>query len=218
MRTSLAALIFLTVSLSATASPLGLSGLGNGLGWNDGSYYTGYVTLGFEGQNYTGLCIDAFHDTFGDSWNAVFVPLADTAAVRDVMQAYFGITDPLVYLPKLSADLTGYTMLASIGNDVAANNTIQHEVWSQFAPGMFQNSGLLGPYTGSTERFGLMADANYRAGGPLEQLFLVDPPVSTPEPSTVLVLGLAFAGLGMLRRTPAVSIARSSSKPANPVR
>lgn len=218
MRITFAGFILLTVSMAATASPLQLSGLGNGLGWNDGSYYTGYVTLGFEGQNYTGLCIDALHDTFGDSWNAVFVPLSDQAAVRDVMQAYFGITDPLVYLPKLSADMTGYTMLGSIGSDVAANNAIQHDVWSQFAPGIFPNSGLLGPYTGSTGKFGLMADANYRSGGQLEQLFLVDPPVSTPEPSTVLLIGLAFAGLGMLRRTPAVSVARSSSKPANPMR
>ena len=207
MRIFLAGFILLTASLGASASPLQLSGLGNGLGWNDGSYYTGYVTLGFEGQNYAGLCIDALHDTFGDSWDAVFVPLSDTAAVGDIMRAYFGVTDPSIYLPKLSADLTGYTMLASIGNDVAANNAIQHNVWSQFAPGMFPNTGLLGPYTGSSERFGLIVDSNYSRGGQLEQMFLVDPPVSTPEPSTVLLIGLAFAGLGMLRRSPALSIA-----------
>ena len=56
-------IVILTVTMAAVAAhadgiqgAVTLTGLGNGQGWNDGSYYTGYVTLDFAGTAYTGLC------------------------------------------------------------------------------------------------------------------------------------------------------------------
>src|ERR1022692_1856729 len=98
MRILFVGLILLAGSLDAPAETVTLSGLGNGNGWNDGAYYTGYVTLDFNGTNYAALCIDslhkaaldfngtnyaalcidALHETYGNSWDAVYVPLSDT--------------------------------------------------------------------------------------------------------------------------------------------
>src|ERR1017187_4430763 len=70
MRLLVVAAILIAGVFAATAGEVLFSGLGNGYGWNDGAYYTGYVTLGFDGKDYAGLCVDALHDTYGNSWDA----------------------------------------------------------------------------------------------------------------------------------------------------
>lgn len=210
-------LILLIASLHALAGTADLSGLGNGKGWNDGAYYTGFVAIGFGGTSYAGLCIDALHETYGTSWDAVYVPLSDAAAVNKVMQSYFGTSDPAVYLPKLATDISGYLALQGVGENEILNNEIQHDVWAQFAPG-YVDTGLLARYSGSVESFGLIVDANYTRGGTLEQAFLVDPPVGevtrAPEPAPVVLIGSMLVGIGLLRRrrTPPVRPSRGYSK------
>jgi hypothetical protein len=205
MRILFVGLILLAGSLDAPAETVTLSGLGNGNGWNDGAYYTGYVTLDFNGTNYAALCIDALHETYGNSWDAVYVPLSDTTTISSVMLAYFGTSDPGVYLPKLSTDISGYLALTGVGENVALNNAIQHNVWAQFAPNLYEDTGLLKPYSGDsgdTGMFGLIVDANYANGGRLEQAFLVDPLIGaeTPEPASALLIGTALAGISLLTR------------------
>jgi hypothetical protein len=212
-------LILTFAALTASAGPVSISGLGNGQGWNDGSYYTGYVTLGFDGTPYPGLCIDALHEATGDSWDALYIPLTNTAAVTNVMRAYFGVTDPSVFLPKLYADMAGYAMLSGIGSNQTANTDIQHSVWAQFAPG-YTDSGILTSYANEhpaldVGQFGLIADSGYATGGRLEQLFLVDPqPASlqhyfvvdplntpTPEPASDIMVGASLILICALLRT-----------------
>jgi hypothetical protein len=214
-RLLLIAAVMMAGAVAATADEVVMSGLGNGLGWNDGAYYTGYVTLKFDSQSFSGLCIDALHDTYGDSWDAVYVPLTDATDLAAVMKAYFNSTNPSVYMPKLIADMTGWTELSDVGSNEAANNSIQHDVWAQFAPGAYTDTDQLyqlgkiaapGGYgsipnqTGgqipiNINNFGLLVDAHYAQGGVLEQAFLIDGPSSAPEPSSLALAGTALLGL-----------------------
>ena len=219
-RIPIVALLFLAGSWTAAADPLVMSGLGNGQGWNDGAYYTGYVTMAFQSKNYAALCVDALHETFANSWEAAYIPLTDTADLAVVMKNYFGITNPAVYLPKLYADITGWLELSVVGSDETANNNIQHSVWSQFAPDDYTDTDMLyelaqvvapngygalpnpngGQIPINLNNFGLLVDANYASGGQLEQAFLIDgPPTSgTPEPTSLALATAGLAGLALL--------------------
>jgi len=189
----------MALSWTASAGTLQMSGLGDGQGWNDGSYYTGYVTLRYQGIDYAALCIDALHETVGTMWDALYIPLTDTADLSVAMQDYFGISDPAVYLPKLYADMTGWEQLSAVDLTEPENNTIQHDVWAQFDPGAFTDTGLAQLVQSDPPNindFGLLVGANYASGGTLEQAFLVDPEADeTPEPAS---LALAGAGLALL--------------------
>lgn len=228
MRIRIGILIFVLASLTATAGTVTLSGLGNGQGWNDGSYYTGYVTLGFDDTSYSGLCIDALHETRGDSWEALYIPLTDTATVTNVMLAYFGTSDSTVYLPKLYLDMAGYTMLSTIGTDKVSNDDIQHSVWAQFDPGRYTDTGILSTFANDNppldpSMFALIVDAGYASGSDLEQVFLVEQPsshhlviVPTPEPASGVTLSAAMMIMAMLgilhrkRRTLRPALAKSA--------
>jgi len=102
-----------------------LSGLGSGQGWNDGSYYTGYVTLTFNGTAYTGLCIDALHEAEpGATWQAIYVPLTDPS-IDSVLATYFPAIAPADYTLLLEADVLGYLDMA--GASEATTIDLQHE-------------------------------------------------------------------------------------------
>ena len=195
-----------------------MSGLGNGQGWNDGSYYTGYLTLNFEDTDYRAICIDALHPTAGYSWDGMYIPITDFTTTGTALGVYFGITDAAVYLPKLYADMAGYAMLNGIGPDRAANNDIQHAVWAQFDSAHYTDSGLLSAFAQShppvdPEQFGLIVDADYLHSAHPEQMFLVNmqppshqtyfvdiPGSPAPEPGSGMLVGIAFVGIGIALR------------------
>jgi len=163
-----------------TSGPVTLSGLGNGQGWNDGSAYTGYVTLSFNGTDYAGLCIDALHEAAPNStWDALYVPLSDTATLNAVLASYFPNTPSSAYTTKLYADMVGFLMMAGAGQ--ASTINLQHEVWGQLDPADYDGSSLAtsalaaisnGSFTDShgnqvafnSANFGLIVDANYAKG------------------------------------------------------
>ncbi|MBZ5619589.1 MAG: PEP-CTERM sorting domain-containing protein [Acidobacteriia bacterium] len=205
MRIYIGILVLTFASMSASADTVTITGLGNGHGWNDGHYYTGYVTLDFDGKVFPGLCIDALHETTKDSWDALYIPLTDAADVAAVMSVYFGIDDTAVYSPKLFADMAGFAMLSGIGSDKTANDNIQHDVWAQFAPLKYTDSGILSDYINGhaamdPAQFGLIVDARYANGGDLQQAFLVDSPTPTPEPASVFMVGTALVAISTLLR------------------
>jgi len=198
-------------AFGASADTVTISGLGNGQGWTDGAYYTGYLTLSMDGTDYVGLCIDPLHETTGVSWNAVYIPMTDTADIAGAMAAYFGLSDPATYLPVLYAGATGFNMLASVGTDEAANNDIQHAVWDEIAPGTYADNGVLltasGP-PGNFLSFGLIVDANYQTGQGLEQAFLVAGESTNvigedqaPEPGALTIVGIGLLVLGAHRQS-----------------
>jgi hypothetical protein len=209
MRKLIAILTLTIAALAARAGtmqcPVTLTGLGNGQGWNDGSYYAGYVTLTFDGADYTGLCVDALHDASPNStWDAIYVPLSDPS-IDAVLAAYFPNTSPWLYTALLQADVLAFLELA--GASEATSVSLQHEVWGQFDPSAYSGTALAAQAAGqtvNTANFGLMVDASYSSGGSgLEQAFLVDPPPSpVPEPSPAVLIGLGLVALGLTRWLP----------------
>src|SRR5271157_3135680 len=197
-------IVILTLTIAALAAragtmqgPVTLTGLGNGQGWNDGSYYTGYVTLTFDGTDYTGLCVDALHDASPNStWDAVYVPLSDPS-IDAVLAAYFPNTSPSLYTGLLQADVLAFLELA--GANESTSVSLQHEVWGQFDPAAYSGMALEAQAAGQTvnmANYGLIVDAGYASGGSgLEQAFLVDPS-SVPEPSPAVLIGLGLVALG----------------------
>lgn len=200
-------LLFAVLAARATTiqGPVTLTGLGNGQGWNDGAYYTGYVTLDFDGIDFTGLCVDALHDADANStWNAIYVPLSGLT-IDAVLAAYFPNTSPLQYPALLQADVLGFMELA--GGNQATSVSVQHEVWGQFDPSAYSGTVLAAQAAGQTvslANYGLIVDARYASGGSgLEQAFLVDPqPSSVPEPSPAVLIGLGLTALGLTRWLP----------------
>ena len=205
-------IVILTVTMAAVAAhadgiqgAVTLTGLGNGQGWNDGSYYTGYVTLDFAGTAYTGLCVDALHDAVPNTtWDAIYVPLSDPI-MDAVLAAYFPKTSASVYASLLQADVLGFLDLA--GANEATSTSLQYVVWGQFDPTDYNGTVLGAQAAGENvnlANFGLIVDANYASGGSgLEQAFLIDPPPpAVPEPSPAGLIGLGLVVLGLTRWLP----------------
>jgi hypothetical protein len=209
MRTLIVILTLMIASVAAHADtipgPVTLTGLGNGQGWNDGAYYTGYVTLTFDGADYTGLCFDALHDASPNStWDAIYVPLSDPS-LSAVLAAYFPNTSPSLYTSLLQADIVAFLELA--GGNQTTSVALQHEVWGQFDPAAYSGTALAAQAAGqmvNTANFGLIVDARYASGGSgLQQAFLIDPPSSdVPEPSPAVLIGLGLVALGLTRWLP----------------
>ncbi|MGA3018735.1 MAG: hypothetical protein ABSF62_16565 [Bryobacteraceae bacterium] len=209
MRKLIAILTLMIAALAAHAGtiqgPVTLTGLGNGQGWNDGSYYTGYVTLNFDGVDYTGLCVDALHDASPNTtWDAIYVPLSDPS-INAVLASYFPNTLPSLYTALLQADVLAFLDLA--GANEATSVSLQHEVWGQFDPSDYNGTALAAQAAAANvnlTNFGLIVDVSYSSGGSgLEQAFLVDPPPSSvPEPSPAVLVGLGLVALGMTRWMP----------------
>jgi len=213
MRKLIAILTLTIAALAARAGtmqgPVTLTGLGNGQGWNDGSYYTGYVTLAFGGVDYLGLCIDALHDSSPNStWEAIYVPLSDPS-LNAVLAAYFPNTSPSLYTSLLQADVLAFLGLA--GANEATAVSLQHQVWGQFDPAAYSGTALEAQAAGQTvnmANYGLIVDAGYASGGSgLEQAFLIDPPSAVPpsdvpEPSPAVLIGTGLVALGLTRWLP----------------
>ena len=166
MRKLIAILTMVIAALAAHAGtiqgPVTLTGLGNGQGWNDGSYYTGYVTLAFDGADYTGLCVDALHDASANStWEATYIPLSDPS-INAVLAAYFPNTAPSQYSSLLQADVLAFLGLA--GGIQATSVFLQHEVWGQFDPAAYSGTALAAQAAGqtvNTANFALIVDSRY---------------------------------------------------------
>lgn len=203
MSKPIAILTLMIAALAAHAGtiqgPVTLTGLGNRQGWNDGSYYTGYVTLTFDGVDYTGLCVDALHDASPNTtWEAIYIPLSNPT-INAVLAAYFPNTSPSLYTSLLQADVLAFLYMA--GGNQANSVSLQHEVWGQFDPSAYSGTALAALAAGrtvNTANYGLIVDARYASGGSgLEQAFLVDPPSSVPEPSPAVLIGLGLVALGL---------------------
>jgi hypothetical protein len=213
--------LLLAGSLAAFADSLVVSAPGNDDGYTDGLNYTSYVTVAFQGADYQALSIAPAADPGVQQWDAIYVPLTDTAAILNVMQAYFPDVSAAEDMPKLYADMVGWVELSSSGLGASANDAIQEAVWAQFDPseytdaiGLFQlaqtaapngygavtiGDGRLAPV--DLGFYGLLVDVNYDDGPPLNEVFLIDAPpplFGTPEPASLV---LTMAGLAVLAAT-----------------
>jgi len=178
----------------------------NGGSINDGHYYVGNYNAKLDGQPITVNCVDFFHEvTNGNVWT-----VNESSLLGDLSKTRLGNNAGALDIYKQAAFLTGqyagksntdviniqhaiWTLFGNI-SDPNVNNAAA-QTWVSFAQSNFDSSNF------NYADFRILTDTRVRDGitadGLTKQEFLM----TTPEPSSVALLGTGlFALVPMVRR------------------
>jgi hypothetical protein len=192
--------LVLTLGLSAHAGTVSVTFISAPTGVNDGTDYVMPYQLNINGVLTNATCYDMFDNvTGGQSWTANALTLNQAAASGQ----FSGGADPFTGYKEV-----GFLSLQTT-NSPQNQIDLQHDIWNVFASGTFAVT------TGMQHYLDLLATpayTNFDFGKVLfledvsrtgrAQAFVVDPPIASPEPGTIVLMGAGalLIGIGTIRR------------------
>jgi hypothetical protein len=199
-RTTMLMGMVLMLGLSAHANTVSITFVGTPTGVNDGAAYVMPYLLNINGVLTNAACYDIF-DTVasGQSWTANALTLTQAAATGQ-----FSDGDNSLSSYKKVGFLSQQTT-----NSAQNQIDLQHDIWNIFAAGTYHVTTGMQHYLDllttpaysnfDFSRLLFLEDVKSRGRA---QAFVIDPPTATPEPGTIVLMGVGalLIGIGRIRR------------------
>lgn len=190
-----------TLEVSAQATTVSVTFVGTPTGVSDGTDFVLPYQLDIGGNLTLATCYDIFDNVSkGQTWTASELTVDQAAATGQ-------------YKNQANA-LAGYKAIAFLSQQTTASPQnqidLQHDIWNVFAEGTFAvDSGMqvylnlltTSAYTNfDFDNIRFLEDVNQTSGR--AQAFVFDPPASTPEPGTIVLMsiGALLIGFGRITR------------------
>ena len=190
----------LTLGLSAQAGTVSVTFIGTPTGVNDGADYVMPYQLNINGVLTDATCYDIFDTVVnGQSWTANALTLNQAAATGQ-----FG---------GGAGSLSSYKEVGFLSqqttNSPQNQIDLQHDIWNVFGSGTYAVTSGMQHYL---DLLATPAYTNFNFGRVLfledvsstgrAQAFVIDPPIASPEPGTIVLMGAGalLIGIGTIKR------------------